>query len=77
MSTNVSQFEHAVEVALTLSPVDKVRLVEQIMATLAHDLTQDIEQHKPKAKHSLYGLLADLGQAPSADDIDDARREMW
>jgi hypothetical protein len=32
---------------------------------------------KPAPKRSLLGLLADLGPAPSAEDIDEARREMW
>lgn len=28
-------------------------------------------------KHSLYGLLAEHGTAPSAEDIDENRREMF
>jgi hypothetical protein len=56
-----------------LSPVDKVRLVEQIMTTLERDLMQSSK----KPKRSLYGIWADLGPAPSAEDIDEARREMW
>ena len=28
-------------------------------------------------RRSILGLCADLGPAPSADDIDEARREMW
>jgi hypothetical protein len=29
------------------------------------------------APRSLIGLCADLGPAPSAEEIDEARREMW
>jgi hypothetical protein len=31
----------------------------------------------PTPRRSLLGLCADLGPAPSAEDIDEARREMW
>ncbi|GEM_PF-1963916 len=37
-----------------------------------------ISESLPKQpKRSLNGLLTDLGPAPSAEDIDEARREMW
>jgi Mg/Co/Ni transporter MgtE len=56
-----------------LSPADKVRLLEDISASLRHELTPSA----PSPKHtSLYGLLKDLGQSPSEDDIDAMRREM-
>jgi len=29
------------------------------------------------ARRSILGLCADLGPAPSAEEIDDTRREMW
>jgi len=31
----------------------------------------------PAKRVSLRGLLADLGQAPSSEEIDEVRREMW
>ncbi len=31
----------------------------------------------PTLRRSLLGLWADLGPAPSAEDIDEARREAW
>jgi hypothetical protein len=31
----------------------------------------------PTPRRSLLGLCADLGPAPSAEDTDEARREMW
>ncbi|MFZ4815985.1 MAG: hypothetical protein ACOYL5_15720 [Phototrophicaceae bacterium] len=35
-------------------------------------------QHEPiQPKRSLYGLVKDTGNAPSAADIDHARQEMW
>lgn len=31
----------------------------------------------PTSKRSLLGALAHLGPAPSAEDIDEVRREVW
>ena len=66
------QYEEAVSMALRLSTLEKVRLVERIVATLEADLA---EAHEPEK--SLYGAFAHLGAGPSVDDIDEARREMW
>lgn len=65
-----SPFEQALTLALQLSPVDRVRLVRRIAASLEQDLAK-------RSTPSLYGVLADAGPSPSADDIDEARREMW
>ena len=73
MSEQVSELEQVVALAANLSPLDKVRLVEQVMATLESHLAETDK----KPKKSLYGLCADLGPAPSAEEIDEARREMW
>ena len=36
------------------------------------------QKHTPvQNRGSLYGVLADLGPAPTAEEIDEARREMW
>lgn len=56
MNEHISELEQVVALALTLSPLDKVRLVEQVMATLEQDMT-----HK-KPKRSLYGLWAMVNQ---------------
>jgi hypothetical protein len=73
MSEKTPELEQALALASNLSPIEKVRLVEQVMATLERELKQQNKQ----PKHSLYGLCADLGTAPSAEDIDEVRREMW
>ncbi len=67
-------FEGAVRQALQLPPLDKVRLVEQLMATLERELAQ-AQPNRPLS--SWRGLCADLGPAPSAEEIDAARREAW
>jgi len=66
-------FKQIVELALRLSPLEKVRLVEQVMKTLE----QELEESPPKPKRSLYGLWADQGIDISEEDIDEIRREMW
>ncbi|MBE7529401.1 MAG: hypothetical protein HS099_06685 [Ardenticatenaceae bacterium] len=61
--------------AKQLRPVDQARLV----ARLAPQVERVLEQVDPSPlpHPSLRGLLADLGPAPSAQDIDTAQREMW
>lgn len=71
MGKRVTIFEKAVAIALNLSPLQKVRLVEQVMATLERDLSSS--QKKPK--RSLYGLWSDV--RVSSEDIDQVRRERW
>lgn len=59
--------------AKQLTPIDKVRLIQQ----LTPDLEQELSQPKLQPKKSLLGLCADLGKAPSVDEIDLARSQMW
>ncbi len=68
-------FDQLLYQALHLPPIQKVQLVEKLMGTLQKELTtQPVE---PQPRRSLYGLLADLGTAPSAEEIDLARAEAW
>lgn len=68
-----TRLEDALSLALELSTLDKVRLMEQLASTVEHDLSQS----QGKSFPSLYAVFADLGNAPSADDIDELRRELW
>lgn len=63
--------EQVVKLAAKLSALDKVRLVEQVMATLENDLTA--QEKKPR--RSLYGIWK--GVDASDEDIAEVRREMW
>jgi hypothetical protein len=56
-----------------LSLVDKVRLIERV----APQIEQELLVKPSKPRKSLYGLWSDLGPAPSADEIDQIRREEW
>lgn len=69
----IISLQSVITLAQQLSPVDKVRLVEQLMTTLEHDLQAT---HKTP-KEDLYGLWADMNITISDEDIEDIRREMW
>lgn len=71
-NAEVVSLEDVAPLAQRLSALDKVRLVELLMS----GLKQDLQTAVPPSS-SAYGALADLGPAPSAEEIDEVRREMW
>jgi hypothetical protein len=66
------QLEEALVLALQLSPLDKVRLLERVALTLENDLSAG--QDMPF--ETFKGALAHLGSAPTDEDIAEARRDM-
>ena len=68
-------FDQVVFQALGLPPLQKVQLVEKLMRVLEKELATVPEASQPR--RSLYGMLAHLGPAPSAEEIDQARAEAW
>lgn len=68
-------FDQLVFQALGLPPLQKVQLVEKLMRVLEKELATAPEALPPR--RSLYGALAHLGPAPSAEEIDEARAEAW
>lgn len=66
-------FNHVRELAMTLSPEEQLDLVADLVAKLRGKF------HPPEKKPhpSLRGALKDLAPAPSAQDIDEVRREEW
>ncbi len=67
-------FEALEEQVKNLSTLQKIKLVEAVMATIKEDFIEI----QPADKRTLwYGMCADLGNAPSAEEIDEARRETW
>ena len=52
---------------------DKVRLI----AWMAPEIERELLQERIQPRKSLWGLWADLGPAPSAEEIDQVRREEW
>jgi hypothetical protein len=54
-----------------LSPRERLWVIARALP----DAERDLPYLAPRK--SALGLLADLGPAPSAEDIDEVRREMW
>jgi hypothetical protein len=64
--------ERVLEDARRLPAAEQQQLVAMLEAELAGR-----EPSSPGETRSSYGALKHLGRAPSAEDIDDVRREMW
>jgi len=67
----ITTAEEALALVNQLPREEKARLIGK----LAEDLAQDAKQRQPK--RDFYGALAHLDPAPSAEEIDEVRREMW
>jgi hypothetical protein len=57
-----------------LPPRDRLRVIAAALPEAEHELPP-VSEARPL--RSLLGLCADLGPAPSAEEIDEARREAW
>jgi hypothetical protein len=66
-------FDDVLALAKQLGAKDKVRLIER----LAPDIERELVAVNSRPRKSLWGLCADLGKAPSSQEIDKARREEW
>jgi hypothetical protein len=64
---------HVRELAMSLSPEEQLTLISD----LASKLQGKYAPPEKKPRQSIRGALADLGPAPSAEEIDEARREAW
>lgn len=70
-------FDQVFNLAQRLHPVDQVRLMARL-APKVEWMLQQVETVAPVQEHKpLRGLLADLGPAPSAEEIDEVQHEMW
>jgi len=71
--TETVTLEQVISLARQLPPLEKIRLIEQ----MAPEIERDMLSQRPLKLKSLLGLCTDLGPAPSAQEIDEIRREMW
>ena len=62
-----------IEQAKQLTPWEKMRLIQAI----SPDIEKALIQPEIKPRRSLWGICADLGQAPSAEEIYEIRQEIW
>lgn len=67
--TSIVTAEDVFALASRLSAAEKVRLITMLAAELA-------SERETQPRTSFVGAAQELGSAPSADDIDDVRREM-
>ena len=73
MADHAEVLENLIKIAKQLSPLEKLRLVEGVLP----DIEAGLQQTEAPVLKSLYGTLASLGPAPSAEDIEAVRREMF
>lgn len=68
-------FDNVLQLAKQLTPGQKLRLI----AAIAPDLEEPLRQAESgrQSLQSLYGLWEDFGVDIRAEDIDEARHEMW
>jgi hypothetical protein len=76
-NTSNMTLDRVLVLARQLSPVDQARLVARLAPIVVQALDQTGRPAIPAPRAPLRGLLADLGPAPSAEDIAEARRAMW
>ncbi len=72
MSPATVTVESVLELLRQLPPRDQLKVVARAVP--------EMERQMPSVRRplrSLRGLCADLGPAPSAEEIDEARREAW
>ena len=68
--------EQVLQLAQQLKPSEQAHLIARLAEKMEKSL-ETIAQSPAVPRQTLWGALADLGPAPSAEDIDEARREMW
>ncbi|MBE9000204.1 MULTISPECIES: hypothetical protein [unclassified Nostoc] len=61
--------QEVIKLAKQLSTVDKVRLIQEVAPDIERELTDKLSNFP---RQSLWGLCADLGNAPSTEEIDAA-----
>lgn len=77
MKSESATLEQALNLASQLTPIEKVQLIEKIIPDVEASL-EAARIDSPttgRALRSAYGLCDDLGEAPSAEMIDENRRE--
>lgn len=76
METVEVSFDQVFKLAQRLSLGDQIKLIARLGPAMEQALDKAELSVKPPRPY-LYGALADLGPAPSSEDIDEIRREMW
>jgi hypothetical protein len=77
MSSVAVTLDQVLAMARQLPPADQARLVARLAPVVERVLDQTEARAVPSSRPPTRGLLADLGPAPSAEEIDEVRREIW
>lgn len=75
MNSSSVTLDQVVQLARQLTPREQVQLIAQVIPDLEATLSQVASSYRPL--RSVYGLCQDLGPAPSAEEIDEARRALF
>ncbi len=70
-------FEQVFSLAQQLRLKDQVRLIARLAPKVEWMLEEAESATQVLTRKPLRGLLADLGPAPSAEEIDEVQHEMW
>jgi hypothetical protein len=65
--------DKAIKLLRELPPREQLKVIVEILPELEMMLSESLG----KPRRSLLGLCADLGRAPSAEEIDEARKGIW
>ena len=69
--------EYVLALASRLALTEQLQVIQRLAEQLSETTrTLGTPQSRPKRSRSLHGLLADLGPGPTAEEIDESRREM-
>ena len=72
MSEAVATAETVLDMLRRLSPRERLSVIAQALPETEREMAETVSP-----KRSLRGLCADLGPAPSAEEIHEVRREAW
>lgn len=71
-------FEQVLQLAQQLPAAEQMRLIVRIAPAVERALPLAQTHELPKAqRRTARGILAGFGPAPTAEEIDEARKEMW
>ncbi len=74
----LSQTDQILAMIRQLSPRDRLHLIARVLPELDREWPLRMSSAKKSgSKKSIYGLWGNLGIDLSAEDIDQARQEMW
>lgn len=75
MNTAEVTYDQVLDSARHLPPSDQAQLISELAMGMKYSLAS--QETSPSPHRSLHGRLAEFVPAPSAENIDEARREMW